>query len=390
MSYRVRDYLDMIADERRTGAYVRALRKLVNAESVVLDLGAGFGFFAVLAAKLGARRAFAIETEDAIGLGPALAQANGVDDRVTFLQGDSRQVTLPERANLLVEDVRGVLPLHSERIKLLVDARERLLTPEARLIAVRDRLWAAPAREAQRVREVRAITGADAFGVNLGGLRPHVVDAPHRPGVEPDDLLLPGAPLGTIELVSVSDPNFEGTARWSVPAPLVADGFAVWFDAELAGGERFSSAPGSEQTLHRTLYLPLRHSITAPAGGELSLRFCAVQTAGEYTWVWECAVAGPDGREVVRAARQSSLGALAFTPALLAKGSELHRPSLGLEGRRVQATILLAEAARSVGEIAAALAAQPALAFASRQAAFDWLQRTLPWLEAGSVVQHRR
>ncbi|MEK6613217.1 MAG: 50S ribosomal protein L11 methyltransferase, partial [Gemmatimonadota bacterium] len=94
MSYSVIDYVAMIGDPVRTGAYVRALRKMVTHDSVVLDLGAGFGFFAVLAAKLGAKHVYAIEPDEAIGLGPALARANGVADRVTFFQGDARQVTL--------------------------------------------------------------------------------------------------------------------------------------------------------------------------------------------------------------------------------------------------------------------------------------------------------
>ncbi|MHB8838434.1 MAG: 50S ribosomal protein L11 methyltransferase, partial [Gemmatimonadaceae bacterium] len=103
MSYTLEDYVVMVGDRRRTDAYVRAMQRLVSSESVVLDLGAGFGFFAILAARLGARHAYAIDTNDAIGLGAELARANGVADRVTFIQGDPRRVSLPERANLLVE-----------------------------------------------------------------------------------------------------------------------------------------------------------------------------------------------------------------------------------------------------------------------------------------------
>ena len=174
MTYTVNDYIDMIGDPHRTGAYARALQKMVTAESVVLDLGAGFGFFAVLAAKVGARRAYAIEVNDAIGLGPALARANGVADRVTFFHGDSRQVELPERANLLVEAVRGTLPLHAERIRLLCDARERLLTADARLVACRDHIWAAPTRHASSLQRSVETTGADTYGVDLRALRGNV------------------------------------------------------------------------------------------------------------------------------------------------------------------------------------------------------------------------
>ncbi|MHB0962463.1 MAG: 50S ribosomal protein L11 methyltransferase [Gemmatimonadaceae bacterium] len=384
MTYSVNDYIDMIGDPHRTGAYVRALRKMVTAESVVLDIGAGFGFFAVLAAKLGARHAYAIEPNDAIGLGPALARANGVADRVTFFQGDSRQVQLAERANLLIEDVRGILPLHAERIRLLSDARQRLLTADARLVSCRDHLWAAPARHGSSLQRSVETTGGDTYGVDLRALRTHVVDDARRRRPASDELLLPGAPLGMVDLATVTDPGFDGTARWTPTDALTADGFALWFDAELAEGEGFSTRPGPEQTIHGCLYLPLREPLTVPAGAELALRFCGVQVSREYTWTWECTVTGA-AEQVVQTPRQSAFGGLALTPARLAAMSELHQPTLGLEGRRLRAAIGTMETPRRSGEIAAALAAQPSLAFYSQADAFEWLQRVLPGLESGSA-----
>lgn len=385
MSYSVIDYVAMIGDSHRTGAYVRTLRKMITPDSVVLDLGAGFGFFAVLAAKLGARHVYAIETDEAIGLGPALAHANGVADRVTFYRGDARQVTLPERANVLVEDVRGVMPLTAERIGVLQDARERLLTGDARCVTLRDRIWAAPARHPAAVRSDIETAGADTYGVDLRTVRPQVVDGWRRSKVRPDDLLLPGSVLGTLELGTVSEPNFEGTARWTVDESLELDGFAVWFDAELSEGERFSSAPGTEQTMHGCLYLPLREPLSVPSHADLSLRFCAISVAGDYAWTWECAVANAGA--VVRTPRQSTLGALVLTGARLAAMSELHRPSLGMEGRRWRDAIASMEGGRSTREIAAALAAAPDHGFRSESEAFDWLQRTLQVLEPDAVTE---
>ena len=387
MTYLVRDYLSMIGDEARTGAYVRALRKMITPESVVLDLGAGFGFFAVLAAKLGARRAFAIEPNDAISLGPALARANGVADRVTIFQGDSRRVELPERANLLVEDVRGILPLQSERIELLADARARLLTSDARIVAVRDHLWAAPVREPEPVRRDLATMGSDTFGVDLRGLRSDVVDDARRVKVAPELLLLPGALLGTLELATVIEPNFEGTARWIARAHTVADGFVLWFDAELAEGERFSSKPGPGQSVHGSLYLPLRAPLVVPEGAELSLRFCGVQANADYVWTWECTVGDTRTSASERTVRQSTLGALGLSPARLSALSEAARPSLGLEGRRWHDALSLVDGQRSWREIADELVQSGELGFAGSAEAFDWLQRVLNVLVAGKVTQ---
>jgi SAM-dependent methyltransferase len=387
VSYSITDYVAMIGDPVRTGAYVRALRKMVTPDSVVLDLGAGFGFFAVLAARLGARHAYAIEPDEAISLGPALARANGVADRVTFFHGDARQVTLPERANVLIEDVRGVMPLHAERIRVLCDARERLLTSDARRVALRDHIWAAPARHPAAVQSNIETAGADAYGIDLRSVRTQVVDGCRRARPKPEDLLLPGSLLGTLDLGIVSEPSFEGTARWTVDAPLVVDGFAVWFDAELSEGERFSAAPGPEQTMHGCLYLPLREPLSVPSRAKLALRFCAVQVAGDYAWTWESSVTNADGGGLRRTPRQSTLAAFALTKARLAAMSELHRPSLGPEGRRWRDAIALIDGQHSSREIANALARTGDFGCASESEAFDWLQGTLQVLESGAATK---
>lgn len=124
-------YGDLIADEARTRPYVEALRQAVTAGSVVLDLGAGaIAFFAILACRFGARR----EVDDAIAVVRQVAAANGCGDRIEFMQGDSKTITLPERADVIISDLHGVLPLHDDAIVTLIDARARLLAPGGRLI----------------------------------------------------------------------------------------------------------------------------------------------------------------------------------------------------------------------------------------------------------------
>ena len=387
MNYRFVDYLAMVADEQRTGAYARALRRLVTPESIVLDLGAGFGFFAILAARLGARHAYAIEPNDVVAFGPALARANGVADRVTFFRGDSRKVQLPERATLLVEDLRSVLPLQDNRFALLRDARERLLTADAQSVALRDRLWAAPARHPASYRHLIDAAGPNTCGVDLRPLRALLADDVWTKNTGAGDLLLPGALVGEFDLLSDLDAGFDGTARWTCSEALAADGFAVWFDAELAGGERFSSAPGPDQTVHRCLYLPLRETLAIPGGVDLTFRFCGIHAGERYSWAWESALADVAGNVLRRTPRQSSLFASALTPMTLRSLSEQHRPVLGPEGQRWRAADHLVDGTRSSHEIADALAAAPSNGFDSAAEALNWLTQALRLLESGVVEQ---
>src|SRR6185437_16151653 len=94
--YSLHFYGQMLADAPRMDAYAAALRRLVRPDSVVMDLGCGPGVFALLACKLGARRVYAVEPNNVIGLAREVAVANGLADRIEFFESLSTEITLPE------------------------------------------------------------------------------------------------------------------------------------------------------------------------------------------------------------------------------------------------------------------------------------------------------
>ncbi len=114
MSYSIADYGSMIADRVRMRAYEAALRRHVTPETVVLDLGCGTGIFSLLACRFGAARVYAIDPNPAVAVGRQLARDNGFGDRIKFFQARAEDVTLPELADLLVCDLRGILPFYGE------------------------------------------------------------------------------------------------------------------------------------------------------------------------------------------------------------------------------------------------------------------------------------
>jgi len=143
MSYDLHSFGRMIADRVRTDAYAEALRRAVRPGSVVLDIGTGTGIFSLLACRFGAERVYAVEPSDTIQAAREVARASGCGDRIELLQALSTRIDLPRRADVIVSDIRGVLPLHQRIIPSLADARERLLAPGGVLIPRRDTVRAA-------------------------------------------------------------------------------------------------------------------------------------------------------------------------------------------------------------------------------------------------------
>src|SRR5215216_64702 len=82
--YSIFSYGKMIADNGRMSAYVEALRRAVTPHSVVLDIGTGIGIFAILAARFGAKKVYAVDPSEAIELAKKIAATNGLSDRIEF------------------------------------------------------------------------------------------------------------------------------------------------------------------------------------------------------------------------------------------------------------------------------------------------------------------
>src|SRR5438034_3468003 len=120
--YDIYDYGAMIADRVRTQAFTTALRHNITSDSIVLDIGTGTGIFAMLACRFGARRVYAIEPGNVIQVAREIAAANDCADRIEFIQDLSTNITLPERANVIISDLRDVLPLFQHHIPSIVDA----------------------------------------------------------------------------------------------------------------------------------------------------------------------------------------------------------------------------------------------------------------------------
>ena len=149
------DFGTMIADRVRLDAHAEALRRVVTPSTVVVDIGAGTGIMSLLACKFGARRVYAVEPSPAVQILVEAARDNGYADRIVVLQRRSNEVTLPERADVIVSDLRGVLPRSGTHFADIVDARERLLANGGRLVPATDTVWIAPVSAQEAFEERR-------------------------------------------------------------------------------------------------------------------------------------------------------------------------------------------------------------------------------------------
>lgn len=128
-------HIRMLNDQRRTLTFQEAIRRAVEPDSVVLDIGTGTGVLALTAARAGARQVFAVERTAVAEAAQAmfLNDAEG-RQRISLIRGQSTDVVLPEKAHVLVSEIIGNDPLGERIVETFWDARQRLLLEAPKLI----------------------------------------------------------------------------------------------------------------------------------------------------------------------------------------------------------------------------------------------------------------
>ncbi len=285
--YNLNEYAFLVGDPRRMRAYAEAIARTVRPGSVVVDLGAGGGVFSILAARAGARRVYAVE---AMPLGSVVADAaarSGVGDVVTFVHGMSRDVTLPERADVIVSDLHGVLPLFRAHLPSIVDARARFLREGGALIPARESLHAALVEAPELYRRHVGVFDDAPYGVDMGALRDMAVNRWYAgPG---DAMTLVGdpAPIAALDYATIVSPDLDATVELGAGRAATAHGLTVWFDSVLAPGVVLSNGPAHEETVFGRAFFPFQRPIDLLEGERTRVRLRALFSDSDYVWSWE-------------------------------------------------------------------------------------------------------
>jgi protein arginine N-methyltransferase 1 len=304
--YSIGDYGDMITDKVRMDPYVYALKAAIEPDSVVLDIGTGAGMHALLACKFGARKVYAIEPNDAIHLARELALENGYADRIEFFQDVSTHVTLPEKADVIVSDLRGVLPLYGGHIPSIIDARERHLAPGGVLIPKRDTIWASLV-EARKVYTELTEPWDYPYGMSMKRAKQIVLNdwsEENTHTFNKNNLLMKPQIFTILDYVSIDNPDVS-------PARIIqkatrggtAHGLLLWFDGEIAEGIHVFNGPGAEKVakVYGCGFFPLLEPVSIDQGDTIELSVGANLVDDHYQWHWDTRIQAGDNPQVIKA-----------------------------------------------------------------------------------------
>ncbi len=164
------DHLFMLQDEYRCRTYERAIRRVVRRGDVVVDVGTGTGILALMAARAGAAKVYAIERDPIALLAADIIRANGLADRIEVIRAEAADVRLPRKADVLVtETVSPGLGTGEKILDLMRDVAPRILRRGGRRIPNALLGMAAPVSDARAVRDDRF--WSDVYGFDFSQAR---------------------------------------------------------------------------------------------------------------------------------------------------------------------------------------------------------------------------
>ncbi len=277
----------MLRDAVRNRAFYNALKRRVSEDSIVLDIGAGTGIWAITAAKLGAKRVVAVEPDELlIGLIKNLAEEHNVGKKVEIVCGKSFDVRLEKEFDLVVSETVGYLGFEENIVEIMRDARTRFLKKDGAIIPEIVALAAAAAHlktETEIVPSGLPFDFAALADLNL-----------HSPRTVSDkrDLQILSEPQRLVE-INLNDANENFSlenlrAKWRIENAASVNCFVVWVESLLTEGVNLS-------TRETTSWLPNIFRIEPFAGNFNEIEFeISLTTASSY---WTATFADSQNRQ---------------------------------------------------------------------------------------------
>jgi protein arginine N-methyltransferase 1 len=340
----------MLHDSVRIRAFRRAIENAVGPGDVVAEIGAGLGTYSFFTCLAGAERVYAVEDE-VFGALEAIASRQGFGDRLRLVKGNSLDIALPEKVDLIIYEDFGSAFLGSGLFSVLSDARERFLKPGGAWLPPAAVVCGALCEAPGTWKGLAAWSGgADHLdGLDFGPLSGWMLNSKIRDNYPPEGLI--SSPRDLSRFRWGREEEGFALSRRMEENPLrsgTVHGLCVWFRLEFACGEVLDNAPGADDTVYRQVFFPLSAPIPVKAGEPVEWSVNAVSGGGggELWWSWRVESRGA-------AAEGTTFASFPYSAKSLRKRSDIHVPKPGKRQKLLKFVLDSADGKATQGEIAA-------------------------------------
>lgn len=272
-------HIPMLAHIARNDTYEAAIKTVVKAGDIVLDIGTGSGLLAMMAVRAGAKHVYACELNPVLaGAAREIIDRNGLDDKITLINKHSSQIKMgedmPEKADVLITEIFDNGLVGEGALPTIAHAWHALLKPKAQIIpeggGLKARVISSPHFESYH--KISEVSGFD--------LSPMTALA-HPMGYkdinfdfaasDTDEALSQPLNIFTWDFTKTPEQSFKQTIDFKAVKSGRANAVMLWFDLHLTKDIIFSTQAPHPQDHWRQVCQIIRTPQDIKAGQTVSL-----------------------------------------------------------------------------------------------------------------------
>ncbi|KNC76471.1 hypothetical protein SARC_11030 [Sphaeroforma arctica JP610] len=229
---------EMLKDEVRTNSYRWAIERNPHLfkDKIVLDVGCGTGILSMFAARAGAKHVYGIECSGIVDVARKIVANNGLEDKVTLIQGKVEEVTLPvEKVDIIISEWMGYALLYESMLDTVIYARDQWLVEGGLVFPDKSTLYMCMIEDSdyksQKIDWWKNVYGFDMSIVSEMAMAEPLVDT-----VDAASIVTNHCPLITIDISTVKkeDLAFQVPFKLTATQTDYAHAFVMWFDIEFS------------------------------------------------------------------------------------------------------------------------------------------------------------
>lgn len=272
----------MLRDTERVAAFDAALKRVLRPGMVVADLGAGTGILSLLALKHGAARVYAVEAGEIAYLAEQMLRENDVEGRVQLLRGQSRDIELPERVDVLLSETIGNVGTEEGIVGYVADAAERWLKPDGVVLPQAISVWAAPAFVGLAA-TLEDESFRERFGISLQPVVEMGRNLLLRTTMGAEALQATGQRLDEV-VIGRETRGISGEIALELSEDRTVDALIVWFRATIWDDITIDNEPTRTETSWSRGLLPLGEPIELMAGRTYRVEVRSTHNGRHWHW----------------------------------------------------------------------------------------------------------